>query len=423
MPTPLYSLTGGGIGVRLAYAMGDRLEDGTADSGSTSTIVHDQWVDADDSRLKGRWIWVHTGVGVGEIRRVLSFTAGTDTIVPTPNFAATIGSTSQYLITEQWSPHQYIEAIRRAQRHISRISFKEQIDRSIITGSPLNNGTFYNWTSGTSSAPDTWTLGGSGAAVAQETTQVRGGLYAAKITSAAAEATLSQSLGRIGRFRGASVSFKAWVWNATAGEVAIRLTDGVTTNSTDNVGSDNWEFLETDKFTVTAAATELTASFRVDTGTKIGYVAMAYIPVTMPQEYDIEGDHDLVWIDGTLELGGTIPTSNGNNADSYMDSIPPEAWNILQETPRRIQVHREQLGNRVLGVKGWETHADMTTDSIAWTGNPEHILAWARVYMMETATGRTRFSSEEIREARAEARDADKAYRTKMNAPKRVEIN
>lgn len=422
MPTPIFSSDLGSLVLELAGMMGDNLHDGTAESTfATNTLVDTDMVDADDSRLKGRHIYVYDGVAAGDKRRASAFTAGSDTLGVTPVLSATPDGTTKFLVTEQWSGYEYERALQAAQQLIGgNLNFKEDVDRSIITGNPLLNANLHLWTAGTSSAPDDWTLGGSSAAVAQETIQVRMGEYSAKITSASAEATLSQSIKRIGRFRGQTLSLKGWVWNNTAGEVAIRLTDGVTTESKDNSGSSNWEYLETDPFTVTANASELTASFRVDTGTKVGYVSALWLPVTMPNEYSVDTSNNFVKLDGYLGLSDPISTSNGAGGDNLGEELGPTTWDVYRWSgERRIRIDADGISNRVLSIRGWVNHSELTSATVAWTGNPQALL-WRAKELLHRGRG-------QIDEAILAQRMADtleqRFARQPLKAPKTWEPN
>lgn len=421
MSTPVYSDTLGGMAITLAEMMDDRLEDGTADSGSSSTIVDDILVDADDSRLLGRWVLITAGAAAGDERRVSVFTAGSDRITATPNFSATIDTTSKYLVTERRRPTTYLKALQQAQHMIGGTNnFKEVIDRSIILGSPLNNGTFYNWTAGTSSAPDGWTLAGASAAVAQETTQTRFGIYSAKITSASAEASLSQSLTRIGRYRGQSIKLDCWVWNNTSGEVTISLTDGVTTKSKSNSGSSFWEYLETDSFIVTANASELTSKLAVLTGTKIGYFSTPWMPnISVENEYDILAAHNAVKLDGYLELSRVpVVAGAGQGTFDFENEIGPEAWEILHEPTRRIKLATDGYHGHVLGFRGGAEHAELTAVTTAWTGNQQALL-WRAKQLLHLQRG----EMEQSQAAWSLANQFERRFAMALSAPKTVEPN
>ena len=391
MSTPVFSKTLGGMVVELATMMGDNIIDGTADSGSTSTIVEDILVDADDSVLLGAWVYVYGGTAAGDKRRITTFTAGSDRITVTPNFSGTIDTSSTYVVTRQYSPFEYERAIKTAQRLIGSTGNLKQANlRSIITGNPYQNGNFDQWAAGTSAAPDGWTAFGSSVTIAREATQVRIGDFSVKVTTASAESGISQGATRIGRFRGQRLSLRGWVWNNTAGEAAIRLTDGVTTKTEDNSGSSNWEYLETDPFTMSDAATELTASFRVDTGTKVGYCSALWLPATVEHEYELETGINFVIIDGIAHLSDPMPTADGIGADDFSHTLLPETWEVLSKTSasfdRKVRLNVDGIGQRVLSINGWNSHNELTTAATSWTGNPEALL-WRAKQILHQGRG------------------------------------
>ena len=147
--------------------MGDVVHSGTATAGSATTLDDTSMVDADDSRIKGLWATIYGGTGPGQSRRASAFTPGSDRITPSPNWTTSPGTDSTYFLHRTWNPWEYTEAIRTAQRTLGDLSLIYAIDRSQVIGSPINNGMFYIWTAGASSAPDGFTLAGAGASVAR----------------------------------------------------------------------------------------------------------------------------------------------------------------------------------------------------------------------------------------------------------------
>jgi len=107
----------------------------------------------------------------------------------------------------------------------------------------VNNGDFGKWASGAASAPDDWTLYGSGASAARETDSVYGD-YSACLTYGTADSYLRQLSAEQNAVRGRTV--KAWCWVKCSGPnmARIKVSDGAGASvSAFHSGSGDWEYL------------------------------------------------------------------------------------------------------------------------------------------------------------------------------------
>ena len=133
----------GRLKVTIARLCGDHKESGAATGGGTTSVIDTKkFTDANDNspRLTGKWLYIWNGASQGTEVRTTAFTASTDTItIPT---STAIDSTSEYLITERFSNTDITTAIRTVISRYGRYALG-YIDRSLIAGSPLANGTFY----------------------------------------------------------------------------------------------------------------------------------------------------------------------------------------------------------------------------------------------------------------------------------------
>jgi len=133
------------------------------------------------------------------------------------------------------------------------------------------NGSFESWSSGTTSAPDGWTLTGAGATVARETTDVQQGLAAIDVSAALNTATdLGQSITisdtQNTRLRGRRVTLSCRALSATAARVFLRLDDGVSTqDSLFHSGDSAYQTLVVN-LTIDSAATKIEASLEISSG-------------------------------------------------------------------------------------------------------------------------------------------------------------
>jgi len=84
----------------LAQAAADKIiqaASGTADSGSTTTIVDAERTEADTDYWKDSWVLITSGLVAGQIRKITAFNPSTDTLTVDPAFTQAIG-TNTYLI-------------------------------------------------------------------------------------------------------------------------------------------------------------------------------------------------------------------------------------------------------------------------------------------------------------------------------------
>lgn len=84
----------------LAAVLGEDIAgaSGTADSGSSTTLVDDA-LTQDDDYWNGMILTIVAGTNIGESRNITDFVAATDTITVSPAFSAAIDATSQYVIS------------------------------------------------------------------------------------------------------------------------------------------------------------------------------------------------------------------------------------------------------------------------------------------------------------------------------------
>ncbi len=146
------------------------------------------------------------------------------------------------------------------------------------------------WNSGTTSAPDFWTLSGSGATIARSESYAEHSQYTAAITRAGTDCTLKQSVstrtvssrrsllsdGDTNSLQGESVVAYARIRPSAASQVRIQITDGVDTTSS-SYFSDGSVTEATISHTVNEAATEVTLTISVETTNGTVYVDEAFM--------------------------------------------------------------------------------------------------------------------------------------------------
>lgn len=141
----------------------------------------------------------------------------------------------------------------------------------------LPNSSFESFSAGTTSAPDGWTLTGTGSTIARNTTsgQIHRGLASVSVTAALNTATdLAQSLTisatQNTQLRGRRVTFSCYVRTGTAGRVFLRIDDGVgTTDSVfETIGDSTFRRLAVSRL-LDASATKVEVSCEISSGASI----------------------------------------------------------------------------------------------------------------------------------------------------------
>jgi len=230
----------------------------------------------DDDFCKDWWIeitaLVSGGPPVGEIRKILSFTVSTWTIVPVTAFSLQVKTGTAFLL-HRINPTQKHEALKQASvlcfpqggKHGLYLPLSDEtlaVDNLLLNASlDTFSTTFTSW-----SNIGTPTL-------AAETTRKVHGSGSASITASGAVEGIEQNIFtkiNIKEVVGKTLCVRGWVWCATADSARIRVTlDGSTyTNSDYNGGDAEWEGPDVQEIDVviTADATEITVSCEVADG-------------------------------------------------------------------------------------------------------------------------------------------------------------
>jgi hypothetical protein len=163
-------------------------------------------------------------------------------------------------------------------------------DGAILVGDlELINGSFDLWSSGLSSAPDAWSLTGSGATIARERTLTKAGPYVAKVTRVGSNCFLRQNLHNsrgINYWKGRTVALGSWVCSDTPGVARIRIEDSVNSYYSDyHSGSGEYEFLKVSA-SISTSATDFSARLNIDNTNASAYFG----GVVFTEGSDIESD-------------------------------------------------------------------------------------------------------------------------------------
>lgn len=375
----IYPLTFREIKIEIARVMDDLVGTATATGGTATTIVDTvNFIDATDTRLKGVWWNIVNGTAQGRRGRATAFTPSSDTLT-IPSGTA-IDNTSVYLLTRDYSPDDYEEAIRYAVAVYGRYA-NNWMDQSLIFGSPLLNATFYD---GSGTFPNRWTV--SGGTWTQESTISKHGRYAAKVVSSgAAAALIYQDVPNAGIYRGLSLTLRGQInSNTTGSRVYILLDDGIdTTTGIYNITTANrgWgaEEAVTAALTISDRATRLRATAGITDGSAVtAYYSSLYI---------VGGPKTLEW-----NIPAGAPTSiHRVRAEGYLPNefdldIPTAALTLVRETTRRLRFDgiRPSVGKilELTGRTSWATFSsDSTSDDTTFDGHPQWLIFEAAAYL------------------------------------------
>lgn len=345
---PIYAVTRRASRHEIARAFTDLVAtSGSLASPTITSIASPVLIQGQSAHLQGAELSFYAGGGasLADSARVIS--AFTPYSAPTfspggiasvqQQWSAAPSTNSGWEIHRLFSRQQYDDAITRAVRRMGRRMMLPAEEYQVVR-SGLRNAAFDYWGSGTSSAPNQWTLGGTSAAVARESTIVYQGRYSCRLTSAASQTlSLTQTAQNIGQFAGTTITLRAMVYTVTASRVTIRVNDGSTNyNSTAHSGASGgdgvgqWRELSVE-VAVPSTATGLDVSLQISSGASV----VAYL--------------GKVWIDGLddwevpLEMPWVyIQDIYVEDSDDEFIRVPREWWFLNKDrSPRSIGFIRD----------------------------------------------------------------------------------
>lgn len=361
---------------------------GTADSNATATqLIDAEELLAANDTYKGRYVYIYydaAGAGAapqGQERRITASTAADKLITFAATTAAVTTGDLYEIHTKGLRVADYNEAINAAYRAARRSHLLRKVDESLMFSNLLLNGCLELWTS---AVADNWTLGGTGAAQAQETSLIWTKKYAAKLTNQASqELTFSQAIANFARYRGQPATLKAWVQCATASRVRIRLADGVNTWNSDYHDGKGWpgsadDPLEIESKTLSDNATQLTASLRIETGTSIsaylGRIELSCASVDVGADYIYEYS-----IPSSFVVLSQVWRESGTH-NEYNFLIPGKWWSIKPDSTRKL-VFRPDFFTPTSGYRmmlvGQTKATEPTADTSTIELNEEYVKAYA----------------------------------------------
>lgn len=372
---------------RIAVLLGGYAGDIT--SGTATTIVADGLVGAvtDDALNDDLLVMPSAATSADTVRIITDTTGATGTLTWSGNRADTTYTSEPYFTIPKgtFTLQELRQAISRALLGTRRsyayvlpawdgahrfplprltwLRHAEDVDAVYLRPSPglLHNEDFGFWDAGTAAAPDGWTLAGSGATVARQTTFASVGAYEAAVTRATNDATLTQDipypLAKQLIDGLATVALRVRCTAAAASRVRVGIDDGNDVTWSDyHSGGGEPEDLSTAR-TLTAAASRVRAVCSVDGG-------------------DTTGSFDLA---GLVEDSAVPDAFMQQGSAGYREhDIAYDIWNVGNGVPELV-VFSEPTRKAQFLIVSRRPYADLTTDA-ATTEAPADLITAKAIY-------------------------------------------
>lgn len=354
--TPLYNLI-----QSVANSFDDCILGARTATSTTGTVVCNTLLKPND-HYNGWDLHFYQGTHVDTTREVTDWDLSTYTLSFLPIVTGEVDDTDYFQLHKLFKYSQYKDAVNRA---IQMGKFEYLLNKKDDTAmmNRLTNWDFESATTG-------WTISGSGASGAISTSQVAHGAYSYALTVAGADAYAYQTISNPGNYRGKHMTFKCWVYSATASKAYISVNDGITEHVSDyHGGGSEWEELIVD-FNVDDEPTTLQARICGLAGAATYYFEMPVLVEDNCYELSIPSGFQRIseiWYE-------SIPEST--DFDTKMDDSD---WWIVKDgtTPliRFAELYSSKTGFRIIGQA---TQSALTADADYCYLPPEAIIQMAR---------------------------------------------
>lgn len=300
-------------------------------------------------------------------------------------WSAAPSTNSGFEVHRLFTRRQYDDTIDRAIRDVGRRIMLPAEDYSIILNNRVRNGTFDKWTNGVTSAPDEWTLGGTGASIVRQNIEdldehVFQGRYAAALTNQNSEvATLAQTLAGWAFSSNTPVDMSIMVFSATSGRVRVQYTDGVSTFNSDFHNGEGWQELTIPDAAIASAVTDGTITLRIETGSVItaywGKVRMHFGNTVY--EYPLE--ESFAWLQD-------VYVEDSVQSGTWNEPLPREWWYVAKDRPTPmlgfIRHYFRPWSGRVLKLVG-QRFPSIPGEEENLPINPQYVMARASADLYE----------------------------------------
>ena len=268
--------------------------EGTSTAGSTTSLTdaaNERTPTAQANSLAGQYLWMFSGTGVSQQAEIISYgSIGVFTWSPTLTSPATDTGWVRCSIR----PQRAIDAIDEATRKARRKQAVEFLDESVMTNNLLGYpGTMEHWEDGNSVAPEGYTAGGAGVAVARESTIVAQGGYSVKVTAGGgAVGTLTRTLPTELNIvmKGQRLTLLGMMAENVAGDITARV---AITNSAGTATNSDWvATLEGNRWQEIADITPTSTPIVTDPNGSVAFsTRSALSAVTYGDDFCLYGPH------------------------------------------------------------------------------------------------------------------------------------
>ena len=338
---------------------------GTPSGGYGTNTFQCSTLDQYEDDFFNEWfLRIYAGTHKDTTCTVTDFAKTNGVLTFSPAVVANIDATDLFELHRDFTVPELNNAINQAISMVDTEALLDKVDQSLVIDDALTDGLFETWTS--TSVLTNWTNGGTGTLARESTIKIEG-TYSAKLTNTASNAFwIYQSVSNPRLFAGQTASLYARVNTATADRVRLRLYDGVNTWNSDYHDGKGWREAESDPWlsiedvTLSTALTELTVSFRIETGTAIdAYVDKMYL-VTGNKIYEYSIPSGFYTIETICPESGTVDRFHP------ADSFDGRGWRILGSSTKKIWFNKNWVtlkAGRRLRLEGQQKPGQLTLDA------------------------------------------------------------
>ena len=370
------------IDTRVQEAMGDSLEFTVTTAIAASAVIISTTLRVfdfgSDDYFNGWWVYIKDYANAAVERRVSDYVTASGTLTV---YGANLATDTANLATCQLSRFRRTDrvlSINDTLRELFPNSLHKRIDNQIlITNNFLPNGHFEDQATG--GTPDKWAL--TNVTGAAETTTIRGGAKAVKLTATAINGYIKLTVANYPRLldlSGAQVTVKVWAYAQVAddADITIYTADKAgttqTLTSTTTCLASTWTLLTLKDQVLNDDLVDIEIRFRVNTDTKWVIYDDARLIAVRVKEYLMPTTLD----DGKIEQVFIQSSGFYESSDSNIqmcDSLAPQSWEeiidsniIIDGTNKWLRINEGLISEKRIRLFGTApfTALSASTDAI-----------------------------------------------------------
>jgi len=321
---------------RLCRMIGDWIQvDVTTNLTSNTSVISTSLNNYDhgqDDFFVNYWVYIEELANAGVERLIYDYLTATGTCsIRGANLTTGDASAATVRITRSRFDDRKT-AINDSLRELKHYLFKDIDDSMIISGNPLVNAHFEDWT--TSSYPDYYSVTNATAAATTTAGLHRGGTKSAKVAATAADGYMeitSNALPILLDLAGKTLNFRCWAYPEVVDDAFLTIYttspdgDTQTLNSTTSVYAGKWNLIELENQTINSDINYISFRFRVHTNAKYAYFDDARVEWGEGNYYVLPADLQI----GTLQR---VEIQKSGDLDSIKFECEPKfGWDIVDD--------------------------------------------------------------------------------------------